>query len=64
LRALSTVWAQHLSNEFKRRLYKNWMNSKKKKAFSKYAEKAKDEKNFKVQINRIKKYWYNLWQFA
>jgi len=56
LRALSTVWAQHLSNEFKRRLYKNWMNSKKKKAFSKYAEKAKDEKNFKVQINRIKKY--------
>jgi large subunit ribosomal protein L3e len=56
LRALSTVWAQHLSVEFKRRLYKNWMNSKKKKAFTKYAEKAKDEKNFKVQINRIKKY--------
>jgi len=56
LRALSTVWAQHLSNEFKRRLYKNWMNSKKKRAFAKYAEKVKDEKNFKVQINRIKKY--------
>jgi len=55
LRALTTVWAQHLSNEFKRRLYKNWMNSKK-KAFSKYAEKMKDNKNFTAQINRIKKY--------
>jgi len=55
LRALSTVWAHHLSVEFKRRLYKNWMNSKK-KAFSKYAEKVKDEKNFTAQINRIKKY--------
>jgi large subunit ribosomal protein L3e len=55
LRALTTVWAQHLSKEFKRRLYKNWMNSKK-KAFSKYAEKSKDNKNFTAQINRIKKY--------
>jgi len=55
LRALSTVWAQHLSTEFRRRLYKNWMNSKK-KAFTKYAEKSKDEKNFNAQVNRIKKY--------
>jgi len=55
LRALTTVWAQHLSREFKRRLYKNWMNSKK-KAFTKYAEKWKDEKNIQTQLNRIKKY--------
>jgi len=55
LRALTTVWAQHLSTDFKRRLYKNWMNSKK-KAFSKYAEKWKDEKSIQTQLNRMKKY--------
>jgi len=55
LRALTTVWAQHLSKEFKRRLYKNWMNSKK-KAFTKYAEKWKDDKSIQTQLNRIKKY--------
>merc|ERR1712045_321500 len=30
LRALKTVWAQHLSEECKRRFYKNWSKSKKK----------------------------------
>jgi large subunit ribosomal protein L3e len=55
LRALTTVWAQHLSREFKRRLYKNWVNSKK-KAFSKYAKKWEDEKSITAQLNRIKKY--------
>jgi large subunit ribosomal protein L3e len=55
LRALTTVWAQHLSREFKRRLYKNWVNSKK-KAFSKYAKKWEDEKTITAQLNRIKKY--------
>jgi len=55
LRALTTVWAQKLSTEFKRRLYKNWMNSKK-KAFSKYAKKWDDKKVIDAQINRIKKY--------
>merc|ERR1712018_956563 len=34
LRALKTVWAQHLGEECKRRFYKNWSKSKK-KAFSK-----------------------------
>merc|ERR1712038_1615454 len=34
LRALKTVWAQHLSEECKRRFYKNWSKSKK-KAFTK-----------------------------
>lgn len=55
LRALTTVWAQHLSTQFKRRLYKNWMNSKK-KAFSKYVSKWSDEKNVTSQLDRIKKY--------
>jgi len=55
LRALTTVWAQKLSTEFKRRLYKNWMNSKK-KAFSKYAKKWEDKKVIEAQIARIKKY--------
>jgi len=55
LRALSTVWAQHLSTQFKRRLYKNWMGSKK-KAFSKYVQKWSDEKATQSQLDRIKKY--------
>merc|ERR1712000_182391 len=35
LRSLTTVWAEHLSDEVKRRFYKNWYRSKK-KAFTKY----------------------------
>ena len=56
LRALSTVWAQHLDQGTLRRFYKNWMNSKK-KAFTNYkAEVDKDAKKVEVQLNRIKKY--------
>jgi large subunit ribosomal protein L3e len=36
LRALTTVWAAKLDRNTLRRFYQNWMNSKKKKAFSKY----------------------------
>jgi large subunit ribosomal protein L3e len=36
LRALTTVWASKLDKNTLRRFYKNWMNSKKKKAFHKY----------------------------
>lgn len=39
LRTRTTVWAQHLSDDLKRRFYKNWYHSKK-KAFTKYAKKA------------------------
>merc|ERR1712203_321238 len=35
LRALKTVWAEHIGEECKRRFYKNWSQSKK-KAFKKY----------------------------
>merc|ERR1712159_916703 len=49
LRALSTVWASSLSNELKRRMYKNWYASKK-KAFTKYADKKEDQANNEARI--------------
>lgn len=56
LRSLSTVWAQNLSEEFKRRFCRNWYRSKK-KMFKKHIEKAsKDNKNTTIVLNRIKKY--------
>ena len=56
LRTLTTVWAEHLSNEIKRRFYKNWYRSKK-KAFTKYAKKFADsEKDVTKELERIKKY--------
>jgi large subunit ribosomal protein L3e len=56
LRTFSTVWAQHLSNECRRRFYRNWSKSKK-KAFANYAKKYEnDAKDINKQINRIKKY--------
>ena len=53
LKALSTLWAQHLSEECKRRFYRNWVQSKK-KAFTKYA--ANYDKNYSKVLERIKKY--------
>lgn len=38
LRTFATLWAQTLSDSFKRRFYKNWYRSKR-KAFTKYVEK-------------------------
>eukprot|EP01017_Pseudomicrothorax_dubius_P019066 TRINITY_DN20_c0_g1_i1.p1 TRINITY_DN20_c0_g1~~TRINITY_DN20_c0_g1_i1.p1 ORF type:complete len:397 (-),score=118.75 TRINITY_DN20_c0_g1_i1:190-1380(-) len=57
LRALTTVWAQHLSEEVQRRFYKNWLNSKR-KAFSKYAKlfTEKSDDNVQARLNRIRKY--------
>jgi uncharacterized protein YeaO (DUF488 family) len=58
LRALTTVWAQNLSEEVRRRFYKNWFKSKK-KAFTKYAKKWEDEsgkKELEHELERIKKY--------
>merc|ERR1712002_923455 len=42
LRALKTVWAEHLSDECKRRFYKNWYRAKK-KAFTKSSKKWADD---------------------
>jgi len=54
LRALSTVWASHLSDEVKRRFYKNWYRSKK-KAFTKYAKNAAEKpQDIEFQLARIK----------
>ena len=56
LRSLTTVWASHLSDEVKRRFYKNWYKSKK-KAFTKYAAKAAGAKSSTAKdLERIKKY--------
>jgi len=57
LRTFSTVWASHLSDEAKRRFYKNWYRSKR-KAFTKYARKFSDKKNsrFQKDLAKMKKY--------
>jgi len=56
LRALTTVWASHLSDEVRRRFYKNWYRSKK-KAFTKYAKKYQSNKGaIDAEIARIRKY--------
>src|SRR5438105_13070889 len=57
LRSLTTVWAEHLSDEVKRRFYKNWYKSKK-KAFTKYAKKHSENNGQSItrELERIKKY--------
>uniref|UniRef100_A0A251UUL4 Putative ribosomal protein L3, Translation protein, beta-barrel domain protein n=1 Tax=Helianthus annuus TaxID=4232 RepID=A0A251UUL4_HELAN len=58
LRSLNTVWAQHLSEDVKRRFYKNWCKSKK-KAFTKYSKKFESDegkKDIQSQLEKMKKY--------
>jgi large subunit ribosomal protein L3e len=56
MQALTTVWAQHLNDEVKRRYYRNWYKSKK-KAFTKYTKKYNDgQKDIDTEIERIKQY--------
>jgi len=56
LRGLTTVWAQHLSEEVKRRYYKKWYQSKK-KAFTKYSKKVTEDKTFfEKELEKIRKY--------
>ena len=56
LKALTTVWAEHLSDECRRRFYRNWLKSKK-KAFQKYALKYEGgAPQIKRNLGRIKKY--------
>jgi len=56
LRAIKTVFASHVSEDFKRRLYKRWYRSKK-KAFTKYAKKYTEKKEeIDKALNIIKKY--------
>jgi len=61
LRALTSVWAGHLSDEVKRRFYKSWHKAKH-KAFTKYqkrwseASKASEGSAMAAEIDRAKKY--------
>jgi len=56
LRALRTVWAQHLSEDALRRFYKRWYASKK-KAFTKYAKKFVEHKqSFSRNLATMKKH--------
>jgi len=57
-RSLKTVFAEHLTEDCRRRFYKNWYKSKK-KAFVKYAKKWADDdgkKSIEEDLNKIKKY--------
>jgi len=42
MRSLATVWSGHLSDEVRRRFYKNWFRSKK-KAYTKYSAKLVED---------------------
>merc|ERR1719453_1899771 len=60
LRALTSVWAGHLSEDCKRRFYKNWRKTKQ-KAFTKYQKKWSEAQKGSAQpmaaeIERAKKY--------
>jgi len=60
LRALTSVWAGHLSEECRRRFYKTWHNSKQ-KAFTKYQKKWSEASKgsdapMAAEIARAKKY--------
>jgi len=58
LRTFKTIWAEHLSDECRRRFYKNWYCCKK-KAFSKAALKWQDDagkKEIEKDFNKLKRY--------
>merc|ERR1712062_247735 len=58
MRALKTVWAEHIGEEAKRRFYKNWSQSKK-KAFTKSCTKWADDlgkKESEKDLAQMKKY--------
>ncbi|CAI4231143.1 unnamed protein product [Auanema sp. JU1783] len=57
-RAFKSVFSEHISDDCRRRFYKNWGKSKK-KAFTKYAKKWQDEdgkKSIESDLNKMKKY--------
>lgn len=58
MRTFKTVWAEHLSEECRRRFYKNWYKSKK-KAFSKASKKWQDKdgvQEINSDLGKMKKY--------
>lgn len=56
LRSIGTVWAQHISDEARRRFYRRWYSSKK-KAFTQYAKKYTNRKTaIDADLDKLKKY--------
>uniref|UniRef100_A0A3Q2P154 60S ribosomal protein L3 n=1 Tax=Fundulus heteroclitus TaxID=8078 RepID=A0A3Q2P154_FUNHE len=58
LRSFKTIFSEHMSDECKRRFYRNWYKSKK-KAFTKYCKKWQDEegkKQLEKDFSAMKKY--------
>jgi len=56
LRTFKTIWTEHISDEARRRFYKNWGASKK-KAFTKNQKKwTSDKKGQEAVLDKIKKY--------
>lgn len=58
LRTFKTVWAEHLTEECRRRFYKDWCKSKK-KAFTKSSKKWADEAGLAQitqDLRKIKRY--------
>jgi large subunit ribosomal protein L3e len=56
LRSLNTVFAEHLSDEVKRRFYKNWSKAKR-KCFTKYVKKYTDgKKQIEAEMESLKKH--------
>lgn len=58
LRNFKSIFAEHMSDECRRRFYKNWYKSKK-KAFTKYSKKWQDEvgkKQLEKDFDLMKKY--------
>jgi large subunit ribosomal protein L3e len=57
LRALTTLFAQHLNEQVRRRFYRNWHDGKK-KAFTKYTKKMYENGDAHVQaeLNRMKRH--------
>lgn len=56
LRSLNTVWAEHLSEECRRRFYKNWYKAKK-RAFTRYAKKYEGgKKAIEAELEALKKH--------
>ncbi|UKK00412.1 ribosomal protein L3 [Theileria orientalis] len=54
LKVLGTVWAGHLSDEVRRRFYKNWYKAKR-KAFTKYAKRFAETK-MENELSRLRNY--------
>jgi large subunit ribosomal protein L3e len=57
LRTFNTIFAHHLSTEVRRRFYKNWFASKRRRAFTKYIDRlANKNKHIQNELDELKRY--------